>query len=264
MNTNGLEQFIQENRAAFDQATPPAHVWAQLDQRLGRMETDALSAFFQQNRADFDSAEPSIQSWLAIEKQLDQHAAPHDPLTHFVQTHREAFDSATPAFRVWSNIDKTLHPTQTVRHAGILSIRHILRVAASVLLLLAVGATAGIYITKAHFARHNTIASLSDISPEYAEMVRYYNRQIEDKVRQVSMYDNKENVLDDLAAIDRAMQELEAELRRVPRGAEEQIISNLIKSYQIKMEILERVLNSVQHVNKDVNQLNSKDDEINI
>ena len=41
------------------------------------------------------------------------------------------------------------------------------------------------------------------------------------------------------------MDELRLELEVAPRGAEEQIVTNLIRSYQIKVKILERVLERI-------------------
>ncbi len=41
------------------------------------------------------------------------------------------------------------------------------------------------------------------------------------------------------------MEELRLELEVAPRGAEEQIVTNLIRSYQIKVKILERVLERI-------------------
>ncbi len=261
MQLNRLEQFIFNHKDAFDTATPGDHVWTTIAQTLDAgQRTDGLEAFIQRHREDFDTAMPKRNLWTGIEQGIDIPQQPNT-LERFVAENREAFDTATPSFRVWSEIDKVLHRQQTQRKLSVAPIWRVVRVAASVLILLSVGAMAGIYFTQSKVAATQTIASLSDISPEYAEMVQYYNEQIDEKVRQVSMETNDKSVLSDLEAIDKTMKELEAELQKAPKGAEEQIISNLIRSYQIKVEILERVLNRIQQSKENSN---SEDDEISI
>ena len=261
MQRNRLEQFILENRSAFDTATPGNHLWDAIEQALdANAKQGDLEQFILRNRAAFDAAEPGEHGWTAIEQALN---APQqqDVLEQFVVTNREAFDTEIPSFRVWTEIDKTLHPQEKQRTLKVAPIWRVISIAASVLLLLTVGAVTGIYFTKTQAAKAQTVASLSEISPEYAEMVRYYNEQIDQKVQQVSMQTDDESVLKDLEAIDQTMRDLEAELQKAPKGAEEQIVSNLIRSYQIKVEILERVLNRIQQSKEN---LNSEDDEISI
>lgn len=261
MQRNYLEQFINDNRADFDTATPNDRIWATIEQSLdvGHRE-EGLEVFVRQHCNSFDLAIPNVDIWDAIEQSLDA-ASKSDAIDQFIDKNREAFDTAIPSFRVWSEIDKVLHPQATQRSLKIAPVWRVLRVAASVLILLSAGVMAGIYFTKGQPTQTQTVTSLADISPEYAEMVSYYNEQIDQKVRLVSAQSKDKSVLKDLEAIDQTMKELEAELQNAPKGAEEQIISNLIKSYQIKVEILERVLNYIQQSKEN---LNSEDDEINI
>lgn len=261
MQRNRLEQFILENRSAFDTVTPGNHLWGAIEQALdANAKQGDLEQFILQNRAAFDASEPGARSWTAIEQALNA-TQKHDELEQFVSTHREAFDTAMPRFRVWAEVDKALHPQEKQRTLKVAPIWRVISIAASVLLLLVAGAMVGIYITKTQAADTQRVASLEELSPEYAEMVRYYNEQIDQKVRQVSMQSDDESVLKDLEAIDQTMKDLEAELQKAPKGAEEQIVSNLIRSYQIKVEILERVLNRIQQSKEN---LNSEDDEISI
>lgn len=261
MQRNYLEQFINDNRAEFDTATPNHRIWTNIEQALdegGREER--LESFVHQHRDSFDLATPNADIWAVIEQTLNS-TSKVDEIEQFFAKNRQAFDTAVPSFRVWSEIDKTLHPQAKQQNLKVTPIWRVMRVAASVLILLSAGAMAGIYFTKTQTTENQNIVSLADVSPEYAEMVRYYNQQIDEKVRLVSSQSQDKSVLKDLEAIDRTMKELEAELQRAPKGAEEQIISNLIKTYQTKVEILERVLNYIQQSKEN---LNSEDDEINI
>jgi hypothetical protein len=259
-----LEQFFATNRSAFDLAEPSTSLWTKIDQNLGKEEDcHTVEAFIAVRREAFNTAEPSDRNWMAIEKALNQNQ-PKQSLSTFIQSNRDAFDEATPSFRVWSGIDQALHPQEKKRLASVGNIRRVLSVAASVLLLLAVGAASGIYYMKTQVNKAAMVASLEDISPEYGEMVRYYNEQISEKTRQVSLQSNDKTVLEDLKAVDKAMAEMEAELQKAPKGAEEQIVANLIKSYQIKLNILERVLERIQSAKKDSTKQNLEDDEVSI
>ncbi len=259
-----LEQFFATNRSAFDLAEPDHSLWSKIDQQLRNVDDcESLEGFISVKREAFNTAEPNDRVWGGIEKALNQQQQLTD-LEYFIQANRAAFDTATPSFRVWSEIDKTLHPQQKQRAFNLVSIRRVLSAAASVLLLLAVGAAAGIYYMKNQVQEVATVASLEDISPEYAEMVRYYDAQIKEKAQQVSSQTSDKTVFEDLKAVDKAMAELEKELARAPKGAEEQIVANLIKSYQIKLSLLERVLERIQAAKKDSTKQNQEDDEISI
>ncbi|MDX1665605.1 MAG: hypothetical protein R3350_00160, partial [Saprospiraceae bacterium] len=66
----------------------------------------------------------------------------------------------------------------------------------------------------------------------------------------LAAYSEEPSVMRDLDQVDLVVEELKSELKNAPEGREEQIIANLILSYQAKLEILERVLNRVQMHNK--------------
>jgi hypothetical protein len=258
-----LEHFLANNRDAFDFAEPNSGLWAKIDSQFGKKEDcNTVEAFIAVKREAFNTAEPTRNVWAGIEKALNQNK--QNSLKTFIQANREAFDEATPSFRVWTEIDQVLHPQQKQRTLGVLNIRRVLSIAASILLLLAVGAASGIYFMKQQVQEAAAVASLEDISPEYAEMVRYYDAQIKEKAQQVSLQTNDKTVMEDLKAVDNAMAELEAELKKAPKGAEEQLVASLIKSYQIKLSILERVLERIQSAKKDSTKQNLEDDEVSI
>ncbi|GEM_PF-194295 len=258
-----LEAFVAKNQAAFDFAEPSNSLWTNINRQLsGDKDCETVEAFIAVNRESFNTAIPANDIWTNIEKSLNSQQKA-DTLDTFIKSNREAFDEATPSARIWSSVDKTLHPQVKLKSAKVVGIWRVLSIAASVLLLLTVGAGVGIYFTKSQ-AQANVVASLEDISPEYAEMVRYYNAEINDKVKQVSLQSDDKSVFQDLKNVDKIMAELEAELQKAPRGAEEQIVANLIKSYQIKVDILERVLERIQSKPGNSKQQKLKDDEVNI
>ncbi len=131
-----------------------------------------------------------------------------------------------------------------------------LRAIAAALALLITGAGIGSYFAQQQAV---SIATIEGVMPEYSEMERYYQQQIQEKYQQLAAHDKTELVAGDLKQLDKVMQELKAELLKAPRGKEEQIVENLIQSYRTKIEILSRVLERMQTSNQ-----NNTDDEISI
>ncbi|MEM9821217.1 MAG: hypothetical protein AAF985_09105 [Bacteroidota bacterium] len=177
-----------------------------------------------------------------------------DNLEKFIQDHREEFDREIPSLKVWAAIDKNLRdedeeqptakPRTMWRYAWI---------AASIAFLLATGALIGVQMAEDGQAG---IASLSDVSTEYAEMENYYQKQIQEKVAILARYDDQ-TVTEDLKQVDEFMVELQEELKEAPKGNEEKIINAMIDNYQTKINILERVLERIQSTNRE----NSKSEE---
>ncbi len=161
-----------------------------------------------------------------------------DSLERWIEDHRESFDDAVPSLKVWAEIDQRVSARRTRR----MTVWRGLRVAAAVVALLFTGALAGLYLAG---GPEPTVA-LEAFSPEYAEMARFYESQIDQRVQQLAAYQQGEVVLEDFEQLDATMAELRQELLSAPAGKEEQILENLIRSYQTKVEILERVLDRIQ------------------
>jgi hypothetical protein len=53
-------------------------------------------------------------------------------------------------------------------------------------------------------------------------------------------------VMEDLQQIDEVQKDLRRELQNAPKSSREEIIQTMIKNYQTKLDILERVLTRVQ------------------
>lgn len=179
-----------------------------------------------------------------------------DNLEKFITDNREAFDRDIPSLKVWAEINKGLSEQQPRR----LPLWRALRVAAAVLILLFTGAVAGRYLSSA--GANDASLAIEEIAPEYVEMAQYYERKIDNKVQQLASYQQGESVLKDFEQLDKQMEELKEELLRAPKGREEQIVENLIRSYQTKVQVLERVLERIQATSQE--KINTSDDEVSI
>lgn len=178
-----------------------------------------------------------------------------DNLEQFIKDNRADFDREVPSLKVWAAIDKEIgseekpvaKPRTLWRYAWI---------AASVTFLLATGTLIGLQLNN---GTESEIASLGDVSTEYAEMEQHYQSQIKEKVAQLASYDDNASIVDDLSQVDEFMEELKQELQESPKGNEEKIINAMIDNYQTKLDILERVLERIQSTNQE--NLKSEENE---
>jgi hypothetical protein len=180
-------------------------------------------------------------------------------LENFIEENRAAFDNATPDLRVWATLNQRLDETALIQQiapqAKIIRMpifANKLRIAASVAGLVLSGIAIGFFIKS-----NQTNTSLSTVSPEYGEIERYYQQQIEKKTKQLASLKNADEVKADLSQIDAVMEELRGELTNAPKGSREQIIKNMVTSYKNKVDILERVIAQNSNYNNFVQSNNN-------
>ncbi len=245
-NTHPFEQFIQQNRAAFDTAEPHPVNWARVEQALDRLPgTGSLEQFIAFHRAEFDSAIPSDTVWKNIDRALDT----TDPLERFIRENRGAFDTETPDLRVWAALESTIPVAEPKKEGKTVHVhwyRGWQRIAASIALLIA-GIGIGIWYAQSSGQASSGMA-MSDVSSEYAELEQYYQRDISAKQEKLAtLVSNPDNELNnDLSQMDQIMAELRRELANVPVGSREKVIRAMIENYKAKTAILERVLQHLQ------------------
>ena len=183
-----------------------------------------------------------------------------EQLEKFIQENRDAFDADVPPGGLWDRIDSQLDRQAPVARVRQLHLMPWLRRAAAALILLVSGIGIGYYINDADPATQ--LVSLTDISPEYAELETYYQSQVNLRMQQLVNYRQIDDVQPDLEQLDAVYQELQQELDNAPAGSEERIIQAMIDNYQAKLSILERVLERVQYTNPE--NANTERDEISI
>lgn len=164
-----------------------------------------------------------------------------DKLEKFIHENRQHFDSDVPDLSIWSNIQEKLDEKPRVR---IRWIQH-LRVAAAVLVLLCAGGAMGVYWSSSQ----DKVTALADVSPEYAEMQQYFDREIQSKMAQLASYNQADAVLTDINELDEVYRELQEELKNTPEGNREQVVRAMIENYKAKIDILEQVLAKLQLLN---------------
>jgi len=160
-----------------------------------------------------------------------------DRLEKFINQNRDQFDDKVPNLKVWADIEKRLDPPQAKR----ISMKRIIGIAASVLILLSVGAFFG-----NHFSNEVNVpvASLEDY-PEYGKKERDFKQTIRNKKAQLASFNYDTAINEDLVDLDKTLEELRNELQDVPKGSEEQVLQAMLKNYETKVAILEIVLEKI-------------------
>jgi hypothetical protein len=164
-----------------------------------------------------------------------------DELENFVLDKREAFDDAIPSLKVWADIDRALNKPSVSQP---LTFQRFFKVAAAVAAILVVGGFGGNLLTR--WQQADSTAIIEKVNPEYLEMEQYYRQQISTKVQQLARYEPNGTFMSDMKKMDKVMAELKEELCVAPKGQEEEIIATMIQTYQIKVAILERVLEQMR------------------
>ena len=185
-----------------------------------------------------------------------------DDLEKFVNNNRAAFDAKAPSFALWENIEKELNQKKEEKVVPLSVIKsernhfrmRIMRygsIAAVGLLLLTVGGVIG----SQWFGSNNngSVASaeisLSDVSDEYAETEAFYAQKVNSSIKELKKRNYDNSILEDIEELDAAFQELKKELGQSNAFSNEEIIQAMIENYQMKIEILERVLERLPNEN---------------
>ncbi len=190
-----------------------------------------------------------------------------DNFEQFVKNNREDFDMAEPKMEIWENIEQQLNaqhnvvPLRAIKSEKKTIRMRVLRYASAAaigLLLLTVGGVIGSYWTNNGNPMANNEMSLSDVSDEYAEVERFYAQQVNMKIEELKQNQYDETILKDIAELDAAFKELKRELGNGPDMTDEEIIHAMIENYQMKIEILERVLERSSFDNTEKHGSNEK------
>lgn len=164
-----------------------------------------------------------------------------DSFKKFIETNSEAFDTEMPPLAVWKNIERRL-PTVQKKIKRTFSF---LRIAAAVALLI-IGAGLGIFLNNTLVSKNSEVA-VDAVAPDFEEAKKFYTTKINQSITQLVSYNGDSTVLNDVQEVDSFQNELFNELRNAPESSREEIVKRIIHSYQIKLGILDHVLERVQN-----------------
>lgn len=158
-----------------------------------------------------------------------------DSLESFVRQNRENFDDAIPNLGIWSEIEQGLDQKSAFLQPKKRKLWKYSQIAAAAMVLLTLGGFFGNYLGKSQF-------NIDTPTSELVEIEAYFNKKVSEKYSQLTKLSYDKSIDVDLAQIDEVMKELREDMVNQVPGAQEKIINNLIKSYETKIKILERVL----------------------
>ena len=202
------------------------------------MPVDPLENFINQNRDDFDQELPN-NLW---DKITDDLGTSRDNLECFVGGHRAEFDSEELPSGLWNKIVADLPASaKVVSMQARRSPTVWFRVAAAVVLLVASSLYVGSQLGY-QAAQEQQLALIYAIDPDFPEAEVYYQQEIDQLFHQVSSKNSDPELFEDLETIDQSMKELREQITSVPREEQADLVADLIMSYQIKLQILQKVM----------------------
>lgn len=202
-------------RASFEGEGPSPALWTRICADLDETDPD-LEHFIKSNREDFEDHELPASLWAGIERQMD----------------------ARPAMQVVSNRSTEQKQMAVVRR---LPTRYIMGAAAAVALLM----TAAFLLGRSsgyESGQDDYMALIEQVQPDFADTEAHFQSEIAERFELVKQHNDDPQLETDLEAIDLAMNEIKSELANVPQDERAGLVSRLIESYRIKLQILERIL----------------------
>ena len=171
-------------------------------------------------------------------------------LEDFIKMNREEFDDLEPSADLWSKIEKHLPAQYTdtkVRETKTFSLGFVLRVAASVILVMGIGFA--LYLRSEKRAG----IDLADINPVYARQQIQYTSLIETKRSELKSIAKADPQLykefnAEIAKMDSAYRKLNSELSTSPN--QERVLHAMIRNLQIQTEVLNQQLNVAEQFNQ--------------
>jgi hypothetical protein len=178
-----------------------------------------------------------------------------DNLEQFILERRAAFDDKEPPRMAWDKIQLELNKDNVTPRR--ISLWQFTRVAAAIVFLIGIGIVIG-----RQSSLTTDLAYVEENFPEFVEARTYYEMEVDERLAKLAHYSYDSGLEDDMVELDRFMEELKAELEVAPKGSEGKIIQAMVSNYQTKLDILERVLESVKNTNP--KKVNSQKDDADI
>lgn len=156
-----------------------------------------------------------------------------DELKKLVEDNRDAVDIyEVNSQEIWSNIELRLD------HQKRFMSRHWLKIAATLLILIIAGIGW-------------MVSNSQQLPRQIIEMEAYYNTMTSDKMAFIKRYHSEIDpaIFQDIETLDNAYLDLKKDLKDDIDN--EEVINAMIETYRTKLQILEQILNELQHEHKE-------------
>jgi hypothetical protein len=183
-------------------------------------------------------------------------------LEDFIKENKGEFDDLEPSADLWQRIEKHLPVERLLpkkREAKMFSLNFVLKVAASVILVMGIGFVLYLRNEKAETVNY------AAINPVYAKQQVQYASMVATRRRELKSIAKSDPQLykeftDEIAAMEATYNRLNKDLATSPN--QERVLRAMIRNLQIQTEILNQQLNVIEQVNQAKNE--QKDDNKNI
>jgi hypothetical protein len=174
-------------------------------------------------------------------------------LEKYIIENREEFSSDEPDTGHFDRFSKKMQAGK--RPAMKVRFRHILQIAASIAILL----SSGIVIVKS--SKGKSKMAIIEVPAQYQETQNYYTHQVNSRYNEIesmnfSEEEEKEMLLKELQEMDIYYQDLLVDLNANP--GDERVISALIKHYQMKMLVMDQIIDQLKQFNQTKSENNEK------
>ena len=169
----------------------------------------------------------------------------------FIKNNREEFDEIEPSADLWSKIEHSLNMPEELPkklETKTFSLAFVLRVAASVILVMGIGF--GIYLQSQKGAK---TVDLAAINPEYAKQQMHYASLVETKLTELKSVSKTDPQLykefsGEIAKMDSTYKRLNADLATSPN--QERVLRAMIRNLQVQTEVLNQQLSVIEQFNQ--------------
>lgn len=172
-------------------------------------------------------------------------------LEKIIQENRSVFDSHEPGEGHFDRFEQKLLGLQKQKKT--FTIGYILKAAVVALLMV----LSGLYVYESF--KPNMMKdgiALREVSPEYNEVEMYYTKLVNQKYSEIDQFQfldstQKSMLMKELNEMDGIYENLKKDLTTNPN--DQRVISAMIKHYQLKVEVMNQILNQLQQA-KNINQ----------
>jgi hypothetical protein len=168
-----------------------------------------------------------------------------DQFEKFVRDHREEFDTEIPSRKVWSGIEKSRYGVIRIRRRP----SNLMKIAASLIIIAIV-----VFAITGNNKEEKLVSNEPEayIPPEIVEMDQFYEVQVNEALEQLQLVSGMDSNLSQ--EVNSELQELEAEKMKLLEELQndinnEQILEELIRTYRLRLEVLEDVLEIIRELN---------------
>ncbi len=169
----------------------------------------------------------------------------------FIRENKQEFDDLEPRAGLWSKIENELpgevQETPKKREAKMFSLGFVLRVAASVVILMGLG-----FVIFVKSIEHRPV-DLAAINPEYAKQQVQYSSLVESKRVELKKMAETDPQLykefsSEIAQMDATYKKLNAELATSPN--QQLVLQEMIRTLQAQLDVLNRQLSVIERFNE--------------